>query len=153
MHSTERPYTDDDLRAEAARQHYTATTDPDFMGIGEQMDGSEIDSTFYDEAGQRHDNGRTWDQLDDEDFDTAQRAIDDLLGKAADVSDWAISLGADGQEPEEHALTVQGDGNPIARIHFAFEPGMPDEMRTALVEGIGQAIADHRPAPAVQSRP
>ncbi|MEU8968084.1 hypothetical protein AB0D11_02215 [Streptomyces monashensis] len=140
---TDRPYTDDDLRTEAARQHKTATEDPDFMGIGEQMDGSEIDSTFYDEAGQRHENGRTWDQLDDEEFEAAQRAIDDLLGKAADVSDWAINLGADDLEPsDEHAITVDGDGRPIARIHFAFEPGMPQEMRDALVQGIGEAIAD-----------
>lgn len=140
---TDRPYTDDDLRTEAARQHKTATEDPDFMGIGEQMDGSEIDSTYYDEAGQRHENGRTWDQLDDEDFEAAQRAVDDLLGKAADVSDWAINLGADGLEPEDHSITVNGDDRPIARIHFAFEPGMPDEMRTALVEGIGAEIAKY----------
>ncbi|NUQ97875.1 MAG: hypothetical protein HOY79_15410 [Streptomyces sp.] len=61
------------------------------------------------------------------------------------MSDWAINLGADGLEPEDHSITVNGDDRPIARIHFAFEPGMPDEMRTALVEGIGSAIARHLP--------
>lgn len=138
----DRPYTDEDLRAEAACQHYTATTDPDFMGIGERMDGSPIESTFYGAFGQRHEDGRTWEQLDSDDFDAAQRAIDELLDTAADVSSWAVDLGADGLEPEDHSITVRGDGRPIARIHFAFEPGMPDEMRAALVEDIGEAIND-----------
>jgi hypothetical protein len=143
MTSTDRPYTDDDLRTEAARQHYTATTDPDFMGIGEQLDGSPIESTCFDAAGERQAPGLTWDQLDGEQFGEVQRAVDDLLGRAADVSEWAINLGADGLEPsDEHAITVNGDDKPIARVHFAFEPGMPDTMRTAFVEGIGSAIAD-----------
>lgn len=142
---TERPYTDDDLRAEAARQHYTATTDPDFVGISEQMDGSRIESTVTDPeapvttlAG-----GRTWDMLSPDDYGRAHRAIDDLLGKAADTSTWAIDLGADRLEPsDEHVITIDGGGRPIARIHFAFEPGMPDETRAEFVEGIGAAIAD-----------
>lgn len=142
---TDRPYTDEDLRTEAARQHYVATLDPDFMGIGEQMDGRFISSSVDDpdpEQGAEPVTGRTWDSLNPEEFGKAQRAVDDLLGKAADLSDWAINLGADDLEPEDHSITVNGDDRPIARIHFAFEPGMPDEMRTALVEGIGQAIAD-----------
>lgn len=143
---TDRPYTDDDLRTEAARQHYVATLDPDFMGIGEQMDGRFINSSVDDpnpEKGSEPVTGRNWDSLNPEDFEAAQHAIDDLLSNAADVSDWAINLGADGLQPEEHSITVDGDGKPIARIHFAFEPGMPDEMRIALVEGIGHAIASH----------
>lgn len=142
---TDRPYTDEDLRTEAARQHYVATLDPDFMGIGEQMDGRFISSSVDDpdpEQGAEPVTGRTWDSLNPEEFGKAQRAVDDLLGKAADLSDWAINLGADDLEPEDHSITVNGDDRPIARIHFAFEPGMPDEMRTALVEGIGQAISD-----------
>lgn len=143
---TDRPYTDEDLRTEAARQHYTATTDPDFMGIGEQMEDSVVAST--DDG----DTGLTWHELlvpqgagaSYKAYGEAQRAIDELLGKAADVSEWAINLGADGLEPsDDHAITLEGDGKPIARIHFAFEPGMPEEMRTALVEGIGQAIGAH----------
>ena len=130
---TDRPYTDDDLRAEAARQHRTATDDPDFSGISERMEGHKIASR----------GDFQWDQLGDHDFDTAQRAIDDLLGDAADVSQWAIGLGADGLQPsDEHEITMNGDGKAIARIHFAFEPGMAEEMRTALVQGIGEAIDD-----------
>ena len=141
---TERPYTDDDLRTEAARQHATLTEDPDFMGIGEQMEYSIVAST---EDG---DTGLTWRELlvpegggSYEAYSEVQRAIDGLLGKAADVSEWAVNLGADGLQPsDEHVITI-GAGRPIARIHFAFEPGMPEEMRTALVQGIGQAIDAH----------
>jgi hypothetical protein len=141
---TDRPYTDEDLRAEAAKQYATSTEDPDFMGISERMEGSFIESTIVapdPKTGTEPVTGRTWDELDEDSYDSAQRAIDDLIGNAADVSAWAISLGADGLEPsDEHAITINGDDRPIARIHFAFEPGMDDEMRTALVEGIGQAL-------------
>ncbi|MDT0270616.1 hypothetical protein RM844_30520 [Streptomyces sp. DSM 44915] len=131
---TDRPYTDADLRAEAARQHHAITEDPDFVGIGEQMESTPIPSRPDDD----------WDDLDDDAYEAAQRAIDDLLGGAADVSRWAIDLGADGLQPStEHALTMQADERPIVRIHFAFDPDMPTEMRNALVEGLGDAIADH----------
>lgn len=123
---TERPYTDDDLRAEAASQHHTATTDHDFMGIGEQM------------------TDETWRSLSRDDFAKAQDAIDQLLTNAANVSEWAVNLGADGLAPsDEHVITIGADEQPIARIHFAFEPGMDDDMRTALVQGIGQALDAH----------
>ncbi|CAM5391491.1 hypothetical protein STENM36S_06329 [Streptomyces tendae] len=144
---TDHPYTDDDLRAEAARQHATLTEDPDFMGVGEQMEDGWVPSVETTEDG----SGRTWKQLlvvedetgDDEDyaaFGEAQRKIHALINGAADVSAWAVNLGADGLEPStEHAITLNA-GRPIARIHFAFEPGMSEEMRTLLVEGIGDAI-------------
>ncbi|MGW3164798.1 hypothetical protein ACWC9Q_18380 [Streptomyces sp. NPDC001142] len=130
---TDQPYTDADLRAEAARQHRTATEDPDFMGVGEQMEGQKITSA----------DDLQWDELDDNQFDTAMRDIEALITGAADTSQWAVDLGADGLEPEDHTLSINGDEKPIARIHFAFAPEMPDDMRVALVEGIGQAVADH----------
>jgi hypothetical protein len=141
--TADRPYTDEDLRTEAARQHALSAEDPDFMGIGERMEGAEIEShTPPAEADGAE--GMHWDDLAPHDFNAAQRSIDDLLTSAADVSEWAINLGADGLEPsDEHLITLGADDKPIARIHFAFEPGMPDEMRTGLVEGIGQAIDAH----------
>jgi hypothetical protein len=144
---TDQPYTDNDLRAEAARQLFGAQQDPDFMGIGEQMEGSFIDSTVVEpdpETGTEPVTGRTWDQLDDDTWDTAQRGIDKLINGAVDLSDWAVNLGADGLEPsDEHIITLGADEKPIARIHFAFEPGMDDDMRASLVQGIGQAIDAH----------
>lgn len=59
---------------------------------------------------------------------------------ATGTTEWAAGLLVDGLEPStEHAITLDA-GRPIARIHFAFEPGMPDDMRTNLVEGIGEAM-------------
>ncbi|NEE12019.1 hypothetical protein G3M58_36880 [Streptomyces sp. SID7499] len=130
---TDLPYTDEGLRAEAARQHRTLTEDPDFVGVGEQM----VDEAIAPDCVQM------WGDLPEDDYDTAQRKIHDLINGAADVSEWAVNLGADGLQPSnEHAITIDGNGAPIARIHFAFEPDMPDEMRNALVEGLGGAIAD-----------
>lgn len=134
---TERPYTDEDLRAEAARQHYTATTDPDFMGIGERMDGAQIASLYQ---GDDDADGITWDEaLTREEFGTAQRAIDDLLTSAADTSEWAISLGADGLEPDEHSITIGEPGDLAVRVHFAFNPSLDDGQRAELV----RIVASH----------
>ncbi|MEE1813483.1 hypothetical protein PUR59_00220 [Streptomyces sp. SP18ES09] len=52
-------------------------------------------------------------------------------------------LGADGLHPYDGQLTLDGDDKPIARIHFAFAPDMPEDMRMALVQGVGSAIARH----------
>ncbi|MFD9564416.1 hypothetical protein [Streptomyces sp. NPDC059994] len=139
----DRPYTDEDLRAEAAHQHAISAWDPDFVGVGEQMDGRYVRYEVVDpERGDLMPPPGTprWDELSEEQFDDARGKIHDLINGAADVSTWAIDLGADGLEPEEHSITVNADAKPIARIHFAFEPGMPDEMRAALVEGIGEEI-------------
>lgn len=139
----DRPYTDEDLRAEAARQHYIATEDPDFMGIGEQMDDRYVRYEVVDpEHGDLMPPAGTprWDELDEGQFEEAQRQIHDLITGAADVSSWAVDLGADGLEPSERSITLGGTEQPTARIHFAFGPGMPDELRTALVEGLAEAI-------------
>jgi hypothetical protein len=135
---TDRPYTDDDLIAEAARQHHDLTQDPDFMGIGEAMET--IAST-----------GESWEDAlvtrdaDDEDgdvgdwdaFDAAKRAIHDLINDAADVSGWAVRLGADGLEPRASALDLGPSSEPAqVRIHFAFDPDMSEQDRADLIAQI-----------------
>jgi hypothetical protein len=122
---SDRPYTDDDLRAEAARQHATLTEDPDFVGVGEQMDDEE------------------WRSLNADDFDAAQRSIHDLINGAADVSEWAVNLGADGLEPSPHVINLDGDNGPFVRIHFAFHPDMPERDRQRFGLAFAQAIADN----------
>ena len=142
---TERPYTDEDLRVEAAYQHALSVEDPDFMGIGERMDGRFIDSTVVDPdpaTGAEPVTGKTWEQLDPDDFGAAQRGIDDLLGKAADLSAWAIEMGADRLEPTDDCLSLKGDDKAIARVHFAFDPGMPDDVRQSFVNGVAEVIAE-----------
>ncbi|MFJ3663123.1 hypothetical protein ACIPPM_21960 [Streptomyces sp. NPDC090119] len=130
---TERPYTDDDLRAEAARQHATLTEDPDFMGVSEQMEGRDVTP----------DGGVAWDDFSDETHATAQHSIHDLINGAADVSRWAVDLGADGLEPSPDVINLDGDNGPVIRVLFAFEPGMPEGMRRAFQIGVAQVIADN----------
>lgn len=144
----DQPYTEDDLRAEAARQHAALTDDPDYMGVGEQMDGTPIPSTVTDlepETGEPLEMSRAWSHLGDHDFDEAQRKIHDLINGAADVSAWAINLGADGLEPEDHTIQLgvdPGNGDrPRVRLHFAFAPDMDDDARDRFVLRLSNAIA------------
>ncbi|MEU9921912.1 hypothetical protein AB0H51_11545 [Streptomyces griseoluteus] len=143
---TDRPYTDDDLRAEAARQHATLTEDPDFMGVGEQMGDATVEHTDDGET------SLTWSDLlvpegagaSYEAFGEAQRKIHDLIGGAADVSEWAVNLGADGLEPTGHTLELgidPGDGNrPRVRLHFAFHPDTSDADRDYFVMGLTKTV-------------
>ncbi|MGW3192175.1 hypothetical protein ACWDBT_30530 [Streptomyces ardesiacus] len=134
---TDRPYTDDDLRAEAARQHASLTAQTDSREVLSRMLDARVQSTATDDG----DDGLTWDEaLNCGEFDEPANAVTGLIRGAVDVSEWAVKLGADNLQPStEHEITLNA-GRPIARIHFAFEPGMAAEMRTDLVEGIGDAI-------------
>jgi hypothetical protein len=144
---TDLPYTDDDLRAEAARQHAISVEDPDFMGIGERMQGRFI---HYEAVDQEHGDlmpppgTPRWDELTEEEFEAAQHAIDDLIAKAADLSEWAVNLGADGLEPTGHTVQLgvdPGDGDrPRVRLHFAFHPDMPDADRDHFVMGLSKVV-------------
>lgn len=140
---TDQPYTSDDLRAEAARQHHTVTGNPVFNEIAEQMRGSRIPSTVADAEAPATTvtGGRTWDMLAIADFRAAHHAIDHLRCNAADVSGWAVNLGADGLEPEEHEVTLKSDERPIVRVHFAFAPELSERTREAFVMAIGEAAA------------
>lgn len=131
---TDRPYTDEDLRAEAARQLNNATEDPDFGGIAEQMEGHKIPSR----------GDFQWDQLSEDDFDTAKRKIDDLLSDAVDVSAWAVSLGADGLKPIDGSLNIKDShGDDRVRLHLAFAPDMDEDTRKAVIDRIADAIRYH----------
>lgn len=133
------PYTDADLRAEAAKQLATLAEDPDTVAVSEQMADSIVQST--DGASRK-----TWNQLlvapapDDEYevFDTAREKVHELISGAADLSEWAVNLGADGLEPSDKAL------NPDAgvRIHFAFDPTVPEDVQRAWIDGIHHAIRE-----------
>jgi hypothetical protein len=146
---TDLPYTDADLRAEAARQHHDLTSDTDYQGVGEAIEDTPIPST-----------GRTWwDALADVDADdytayqAAQGKIHDLItGAAADTSGWAVALGADGLVPTGHRIEIAGpDGDTAVRLHFAFDPTMPAGIRDDVVADLMKAIAPVvplRPVPA-----
>lgn len=140
---TDRPYTDDDLRAEAARQHAALTKDPDFVGVGEAMEDRYVESTVADPNARTERTGSTWGELlpNRGDFGTAQNVIRSLIGRAADVSEWAVNLGADGLEPDQHQFTLNAGPKPIIRVHFGFAPELSDDGRDAFVQGLGAAAA------------
>ncbi|MGE9282301.1 hypothetical protein ACP4B2_27655 [Streptomyces rochei] len=151
--TTERPYTDDDLRAEAARQHAVLTEDPDFVGVGEQMEDRHIQSTVIDEDPDFAPEGATWaGALDPEGDGTdayaeAQRKIHNLINGAADVSEWAVNLGADGLQPDGHTLQLGTKGpaeedpdQPFVRLHFAFRPDAPAEDRDRFVMELSKVV-------------
>lgn len=130
---TERPYTEGDLRHEAARQHATLIEDPDFMGIGEMMNGQVIPSTTLDLTGvigEPYELCQGWHQISPENFEEAQRLIGDLLQKAANVSGYAIDCGAEGLRPAGHR-TVNGDedGPTRAAFHIALDPQLELDPR------------------------
>ena len=147
---TDRPYTDEDLRTEAARQHALSVEDPDFMSVAERMEYTFIDSTIVDpdpETGTEPITGDAWDHLPREDFDEAQRKIHDLIRGAADTSEWAINLGADGLEPDGHTLQLgskeAGDDDseqPFVRMHFAFHPDVPPAERDRFVMELSKVV-------------
>ncbi|MDT0409912.1 MULTISPECIES: hypothetical protein [Streptomyces] len=134
------PFTDADLRTEAARQHANLVDDPDFMGVGEGMEDAYVDSTLNADG-----EGKTWADLlpyeadRGEAYNAAQRKIHELI-PGADLSQWAVDLGADGLEPAEAHLNLGAD-RPLARIHFAFAPDADEDTRIALVKGVGAAIS------------
>ncbi|WP_112469438.1 hypothetical protein [Streptomyces triticisoli] len=139
---TTTPYTDEDLRVEAACQHATLTEDPDFMGVGEQMDDDIVAST------ENEDGGKTWSELlpfetdSGKAYNAVQRKIHALINGAADLSKWAVDLGADGLEPENHTLTVDGDGKPLVRLHCAFSPDLDDRARIAFMSGLARVMSN-----------
>ncbi|MGW1546639.1 hypothetical protein [Streptomyces sp. NPDC002346] len=148
---TDQPYTDEDLRAEAARQHATLTEDPDFMGVGEQMDSADIPSygPEEDEEGRIDPDAGAWkwdELLDEDEFNAAQRKIHDLINGAADVSEWAVNLGADGLEPDGHTLQLgasdgaEGNDEPTVRMHFAFHPDMEQGDRDRFVMELSKVV-------------
>lgn len=139
---TDRPYTDDDLRAEAARQHTAAIRSITPSEIADHMDRGHVLSTKTEDEATR----RTWAELlnpdgdDTNEFKAARQQIDDLISRAADLSGWAVDLGADELEPADECLSLKGDGAPIVRIHFAFAPAVPDDVRQHVISGVAQAI-------------
>ncbi|MEV7470432.1 hypothetical protein AB0O20_28605 [Streptomyces kronopolitis] len=137
---SQQPYTDDDLKAEAARQHYVLTSQLNGRQVLSRMLDAPVSSTC---SADGTDDGLTWDEaLNCDQLGDPEQAITDLIRRAADVSDWAVRLGADGLEPEDHTLTVDGDDTPLVRLHLAFHPDLPDSARRAFSMRLARVMAD-----------
>ena len=127
---TDRPYTDDQLTAHAVWLLKTHGDSLESLTITETASDHGIDTSQW--------GGDEWDAY--------VEAVEKVIHAAPALTEWAIRLGADGLQPsDEHVITLDAGPRSIARIHFAFEPGMDDDMCTALVEGIGAAMAKHLP--------
>jgi hypothetical protein len=146
----DRPYTDEDLRTEAARIHRQFTAEPDEGLVGEVMESGHVPSVETSGDG----SARTWPELLEPDgeetpeYAQAQRAVTDLIRRAADLSEWAINLGADGLEPTGHTFQLGAKGpndddpdQPFVRLHFAFSPDATDEERDRFAMRLTQVIA------------
>lgn len=142
---TNRPYTDDDLRATAAEFIATAIREITPSEIADRMDRNYVQSTNTGDESRR-----TWEELlngdglDTTEFLAARQQIDDLIRDAADVSEWAIQLGADGLEPDGHTIQLgvdPGDGDrPQVRLHFAFHPDMAAADRDRFAMELSKAV-------------
>lgn len=128
------PYTDEDLRVEAARQ------------LKYVLDSIDTDGLLEASTHQLND-GSTWESMEEAEWDAALRSVDSLVDGAADTSEWAISLGADGLEPDGHTIqlgAIHGtDGDPAVRLHFAFHPDMGAADRDQFIVRLTQVISDH----------
>jgi hypothetical protein len=127
---SDHPFTDDDLRAAAALMHYGLTIEPNPADADAAL--AENPRWVLVEPGS-------------EDDERLRESTVELVSKAADVSRWAVDIGAEGMEPLDSILSMQTDIGPLVRIHFAVRPDMPEDMRANLVYGLGQEIAKFMP--------
>jgi len=127
---THHPYTDTDLRTEAAAQLHTIGASPDIDAVGQTMDTRSNTPT----------NGPTWHHLNERHFDKALQQVRDLITGAADLSAWAVNLGADHLEPDPHVIDLDDNGQPTVRVHFAFHPDMTDTERHHLLTAASRAL-------------
>lgn len=130
------PYTDDDLRREAARQYAEVLRSPDLLEVGDEMQPRPIAST----AGTNPEKATRWIELSGDDFHDARNEVQELLDDAADVSRWAVDLGA-------NCLTRTTElawGHPTnwsLAVQVAHRRHLDDELRVALVEAVGGAVS------------
>lgn len=129
------PYTDADLRAEAASCLNALAILPTVQDIQRSLPGTYVDSHRTD------DGGATWDDLlDAAGVGTAVGEIHALIDGAADVSAWAITLGAAGLQPvADIGVRLTTGGHPIA-VQIAIDPELTDAARDELIRELTTVI-------------
>jgi hypothetical protein len=132
------PYSTNDLRVEAAHCREAISRPPTVDEIKRSLRGTYIDSHRTKEG----EGGATWgDLLDEAGVTVVSRRIDNLITGAADVSAWAVNLGADGLEPIHGSLNIQDKaGDDRVRLHFAFAPDMDQATRKAVIDQVADVI-------------
>lgn len=133
---TDRPYTETDLRAEAAICLLALSIPPTTGDILRALPGAYIESRCNNDR-----SGDTWgDLLDNTSLAEVARTIHDRLALAADLSAWAVNLGADGLQPASLNLWMGPENTPRVRVHFAFAPDMPEDDRARFIEQIAAVM-------------
>lgn len=133
---TDRTYTDDDLRQEAARQYAAILRNPDLLEVGDEMRDTAIPSA----AADTEDKGRTWGHLPYDDFHDASNQVQELLDDAVDMSAWSVNLGARYlKTTTELAWGRGGDAWDLA-VQIAHRPRLSTELREALTDAIRGAV-------------
>lgn len=136
------PYTDDDLRREAARQYAEIVSQPDLLEVGDEMRARPIAST----AGDSPEKALIWGQLSGDDFHDARNEVQELLDDAVDLSRWAVDLGASVLTRTTELAWGYGANWHLA-VQIAHRRGVGDELSQALTDAtraaINQVIADH----------
>ena len=124
---TDQPYTDDDARTEAAAQ-LRAARDVEFFEVN--IEGHKIRSR----------GDFQWDQLGDDDFHDANRAIGEHVEDALNLARWSVDLGACYlKATTELAWGRGGDAWDLA-VQIAHRPGLSTELRDALTAAIRGAV-------------
>lgn len=57
-----------------------------------------------------------------------------------DLTTWAADMATAGLQPFDGALTLDGDDQPFARVHFAFAPDMTAADREQFVMALGRVV-------------
>lgn len=124
---TDRPYTDDDLRAEAASL-LRAARDPETFEVN--IEGHKIPSR----------GDFQWDQLGDDDFHDADRDITEHVEYAVDLNRWSVDLGANNlHATSELAWGRGGDAWDLA-VQIAHRPCLKDDLREEITAAIRSAV-------------
>jgi hypothetical protein len=139
---TETPYTDDDLRNEAALCLFALSTSPTVADILRWLPGAYVDSHREEDR-----SGRTWgDLLDNTGLAEVARRIHGLIGEAgnavgaANSARWLVGLGADGLEADPRTVEITEGTHIGVRIHFAFDPDLPAEIREQVIDALRDDI-------------
>lgn len=126
------PYTDADLRHEAARQYAEILRSPDRAEVGDEMQGKPISSTAGDKPVR-------WHELSGDDFHDACNEVHQLLDSAVDVSAWSIRLGTCYLARTTDLAWGRGDCWDLA-VQIAHRPRLADDFHDALVDAIRGAV-------------
>jgi hypothetical protein len=62
------------------------------------------------------------------------------MSETPDLTTWATDMATANLQPYDGSLSLDGDDQPFARIHFAFAPDMDDADREQFVMALGKVV-------------